>query len=88
MWTPRHAKQWLRNLEKYTLPVIGNRPTAEIEPMELVGIMRTIEKHGTFEIRDRLLQSIGAVFKYAIAPGRAKYNSAEIRMALVDRPKV
>ena len=88
MWTPGHAKQWLGNLEKYALPIIGNRPIAEIEPMELVGIMRTIEEHGTFETRDRLLQSIGAVFKYAIATGRAKYNPAEIRMALVDRPKV
>ena len=88
MWTPGHAKQWLGNLEKYALAVIGHRPITEIEPMELVGIMRTIEEHGTFETRDRLLQSIGAVFKYAIATGRAKCNPAEIRMALVDRPKV
>lgn len=88
MWTPGHAKQWMGNLERYALPVIGNRSIAEIEPMELVGIMRTVETNGTFETRDRLLQSIGAVFKYAIATGRAKYNPAEIRMALADRPKV
>ena len=88
MWTAGHAKQWLGNLEKYALPVIGDRPITDIEPMELVGIMRTVETNGTFETRDRLLQSIGAVFKYAIATGRAKYNPAEIRMALADRPKV
>ncbi|MBA0916070.1 MAG: integrase arm-type DNA-binding domain-containing protein [Nitrosospira sp.] len=88
MWTTGHAKQWMGNLEKYALPVIGDRPVTEIEPMELVGIMRTIETKGTFETRDRLLQSIGAVFKYAIATGRAKYNPAEIRMALVERPPV
>ena len=88
MWTPGHAKQWMGNLEKYAFSVIGNRPIAEIEPMELVGIMRTVEENGTFETRDRLLQSIGAVFKYTIATGRAKYNPAEIRMALADRPKV
>lgn len=88
MWTAGHAKQWLGNLEKYALPVIGDRPIADIEPMELVGIMRTVEANGTFETRDRLLQSISAVFKYAIATGRAKYNPAEIRMALADRPKV
>ena len=88
MWTTGHAKQWMGNLEKYALPVIGGRPVTEIEPMELVGIMRTIETKGTFETRDRLLQSIGAVFKYAIATGRAKYNPAEIRMALEDRPPV
>jgi len=88
MWTAGHAKQWLGNLEKYALPIIGDRPITEIEPMEIVGIMRTVETNGTFETRDRLLQTISAVFKYAIATGRAKYNPAEIRMALADRPKV
>ena len=88
MWTPGHAKQWMGNLEKYALPVIGNRPIADIEPMELLGIMRTVENNGTFETRDRLLQTISTIFKYAIATGRAKYNPAEIRMALADRPKV
>ena len=88
MWTVGHAKQWMGNLEKYALPVIGDRAITDIEPMELVGIMRTVETNGTFETRDRLLQTIGAVFKYAIATGRAKYNPAEIRMALADRPKV
>jgi len=88
MWTAGHAKQWMGNLEKYALPVIGDRPITDIEPMEIVGIMRTIETSGTFETRDRLLQTISAVFKYAIATGRAKYNPAEIRMALADRPKV
>jgi len=87
MWTAQHAKQWLGNMEKYAFPVIGRRPIAELEPMELVGIMRTVEANGTFETRDRLLQSIGALCKYAIATGRAKYNPAEIRMALADRPK-
>lgn len=88
MWTAGHAKQWMIYMEKYAMPVIGDRPITEIEPMEIVGIMRTVEANGTFETRDRLLQTIGAVFKYAIATGRAKYNPAEIRMALTDRPKV
>ncbi|MDP1952373.1 MAG: integrase arm-type DNA-binding domain-containing protein, partial [Betaproteobacteria bacterium] len=88
MWTAGHAKQWLGNMEKYAFPIIGDRPISEIEPMELVGIMRTVEANGTFETRDRLLQTIGAVFKYSIATGRARYNPAEIRMALTDRPKV
>jgi len=86
-WTAGHAKQWLGNIEKYAMPTLGDRPISEIEPMEIVGIMRDVEKNGTFETRDRLLQTINAVFKYAIATGRTKYNPAEIRMALADRPK-
>src|SRR3989338_348459 len=33
MWTPGHAKQWMVYMEKYALPVIGDRPITEIEPM-------------------------------------------------------
>ncbi|WP_298207173.1 integrase arm-type DNA-binding domain-containing protein [Ferrovum sp.] len=87
-WTAGHAKQWIINMEKYAFPVIGDRPIAEIEAMDLVCIMRTVEANGTFETRDRLLQTISATFKYAIAVGKAKYNPADIRMALADRPKV
>lgn len=88
MWTEGHATRWMVNMEKYAFPVIGDRPIAEIEPMELVGIMRDVETQGTFETRDRLLQTISSTFKYAIAVGKAKYNPADIRMALADRPKV
>lgn len=89
MWTEGHAKQWLGNLEKYAFPVIGGLEIDKIEPLELLGILRDMEKSKTFETRDRLGQSVGAVFKYAIATGRARYNpAADIRMALADRPKV
>lgn len=87
-WTAGHAKQWIINMEKYAFPVIGDRPISEIEPMDLVSIMRTVETNGTFETRDRLLQTISATFKYAMAVGKVKYNPADIRMALADRPKV
>lgn len=87
-WTEGHAKQWIINMEKYAFPVIGDRAITDIEPMDLVGIMRTVEASGTFETRDRLLQTISATFKYAMAVGKVKYNPAEIRMALADRPKV
>lgn len=87
-WTAGHAKQWIVNLEKYAFPAIGDRAITEIEPMDLVCIMRTVETNGTFETRDRLLQTISATFKYAIAVGKAKYNPADIRMALAERPKV
>ncbi|MFA6971276.1 MAG: Arm DNA-binding domain-containing protein [Gallionella sp.] len=49
MWTEGHAKQRMVNMEKYAFPVIGDRPIAEIEPMELVGIMRDVFcRHSSF----------------------------------------
>jgi integrase len=88
MWTAGHAKQWLGNLDKYAMETIGDKPIADIEPMEIMGIMREMEALGIHETRDRLLQTIGAVFKYAMATGRAKTNPADVRIALSERPKV
>jgi integrase len=88
MWTEGHAKQWLGNLEKYALPSLGDKPITGIEPMDIMQIMRSMEALGIHETRDRLLQTIGAVFKYAMATGRAKSNPAEIRIALTERPRV
>lgn len=88
MWTPKHAQQWMVNLEKYALPTIGDRSITNIEPMDIMKIMREMEELGIHETRDRLLQTISSVFKYAIATGRAKLNPAEIRIALAERPKV
>ena len=88
IWTTGHAKQWEMNMERYALPVFGGCAVAEIEPLQVLEVLRNMEAKGTFETRDRLGQSIGAVFKYAIATGRAKYNpAADIRAALVDSPK-
>ena len=88
MWTEGHAKQWMGNLEKYAMPVIGNKPITDIEPMDIMQIMRDMEALGIHETRDRLLQTIGVTFKYAMATGRAKSNPADIRIALVERPPV
>jgi integrase len=88
MWTAKHAQQWMVNLEKYALPIIGDCSITDIEPMDIMKIMREMEELGIHETRDRLLQTISSVFKYAIATGRAKLNPAEIRIALAERPKV
>lgn len=86
-WTEGHAKQWLLNLERYAFPSIGEKPITAIKPMEIMAIMRAMEERGTFETRDRLLQTIAAVFKYAMATGRADGNPADIKIALATRSK-
>ena len=86
-WTVRHAEYWKLYMERYVFPVIGDKPIDKIDPMDIVGILRKLETAKIFETRDRLGQSIGAVFKYAMATGRAKSNPADIRIALADRPK-
>lgn len=86
-WTVRHSEYWMLYMDRYVFPVIGDKQIDKIDPMEIVGILRKLETAKIFETRDRLGQSIGSVFKYAMATGRAKSNPADIRIALADRPK-
>lgn len=88
MWSAGHAKQWLVNIDRYAFPVLGDLHSNGIEPTQILAVLRSLEKDKKFETRDRLGQSIGAVFKYAIATGRTRFNpAAEIRTALAARPR-
>ncbi len=69
-------------------PAIGQRPIADIEPYELLAILKRVELEGRHETAKRLLSFSGRVFRYAIATARAKHNvAADLQGALVA-PKV
>ncbi len=64
-------------------PWLGKRPIAEIEPPELLSVLRRIESRGKHETAHRTKQRCGQVFRYAIATGRAHRDpSADLRDAL------
>ena len=52
-------------------PHIGNRPIAEIMPLELLNVFRHLEARGKHETAHRTKQRCGQVFRYAVATGRA-----------------
>jgi integrase len=69
-------------------PAIGSRPIAEIEPFELLAVLKKIEKAGHHETAKRMLSFSARVFRYAVATTRARYNpAADLRGALIA-PKV
>ena len=64
-------------------PWLGKRPIGEIEPPELLQVLRQIESRGKHETAHRTKQRCGQVFRYAIATGRAQRDpSADLRGAL------
>jgi hypothetical protein len=70
-------------LKTLVCPWLGKRPIAEIEPPELLTVLRRIEVRGKHETADRTKQRCGQVFRYAIATGRAHRDpSADLRDAL------
>ncbi|THD54106.1 MAG: DUF4102 domain-containing protein [Bradyrhizobium sp.] len=74
-------KQWLLD---FGIAEFGNRPIAEIKAPEILDALRKIEKRGRHETATRVRSTVGAVFRYAIATGRAERDpSADLRGALI-----
>ncbi|UGY16739.1 integrase arm-type DNA-binding domain-containing protein [Bradyrhizobium septentrionale] len=81
--TPYYAGQILRRLEADIFPAIGRRPIAELEPPELLDMLRKVEKRGVNETARRLKQLVGQIFRFAIVTGRAKRDpSSDLKDAL------
>lgn len=75
-WSENYGKEIIHRLEQDVFPHIGSRPIADISPMELLEVIKKIEKRGALEAARRTLQLCGQVFKYAIPHGLAERNPA------------
>jgi integrase len=65
-------------------PAFGCKPITDIEPPDLLAVLRRIEANGTRETAHRLLSLYGRVARFAIASGNAKRDiSQDLRDALV-----
>uniref|UniRef100_E6Q034 Putative integrase n=1 Tax=mine drainage metagenome TaxID=410659 RepID=E6Q034_9ZZZZ len=83
----RHASTTVNRLKVNVYPVLGNRPIAEIEPIEVVQLAKGIESRGASDMAQRILQIVGMVFRYAVAHGYSKRNpSAEFRTSDILKP--
>lgn len=83
-WTDKHAQQTIISLEQYIFPFIGHKAINTIRPMDVLDVLRKIEKKGALEIAKRVKQRCEAVFRYAIVTERASYNPViDLKGALV-----
>lgn len=64
-----HKVRWLL---AFARPILGDRPVAEVTSPEVLVVLRTVEARGRLESARRLRSTIGSVFRYAIATGRAE----------------
>ncbi|MBK1655290.1 tyrosine-type recombinase/integrase [Allochromatium vinosum] len=84
-WTPEHAERTARRLEAHVFPWLGTRPVGSITPPELLAVLRRVESRGILDTAHRTLQNCGAVFRYAVATGRAERDpSGDLRGALAQ----
>ncbi|WP_350356500.1 tyrosine-type recombinase/integrase [Methylocystis iwaonis] len=61
----------IESLLSLAKPDIGSRPIAEISAPEVLRVLRAVETRGRHETARRLRATIGQVFRYAVATGRA-----------------
>lgn len=73
-WVNSYAEQMIGRLEMHIFPSLGDRPVADIKAPELLSVLRVVEKSGALDILQRLKQTCGQIFMYAIATGRAERN--------------
>jgi integrase len=74
-------KQWLLD---FANKGFGKRPIAEIKAPEILDALRKIEKRGRHETATRMRSTVGAVFRFAIATGRAERDpTGDLRGALI-----
>lgn len=77
--------EWLLS---FAYPTIGNRPIAQITPIETLAVLRKVEARGHFESARRMRSVLSRVFRYAIATGRADRDAAADLRGALTIPKV
>lgn len=76
VWSEKYAGELRRMFENDILPIMGHMQMDEIEPLELLKVIRRYEERGAMERADKARKRCGEVFRYAIVTGRATYNPA------------
>ena len=83
IWTENHANRVITRLENDVFPWLGSVPISTIEPPEILKCLRRVESRGALETAHRIKQTIGQVFRYAVATGKAKRDqTADLKGAL------
>jgi integrase len=87
-WDSKHADRVWASLENDLLPDLGARPVVAIDAPELLAVLRKIESRGAHETRMRAQQRAGAVFRYAVATGRAERDPSTDLRGAFTAPRV
>lgn len=74
VWSEGYATELARMFNDDILPMIGQMNINDIEPMQILAVIRHFEKRGAMERANKARRRCGEVFRYAIVTGRAKYN--------------
>ena len=73
-WSEKHKSSTIARLETYMFPHVGHLPITEIEPLQILQILRTMQEQGLTV--DKLLSAVTRVFAFGIITRRCESNPA------------
>ncbi|MGH6827728.1 MAG: tyrosine-type recombinase/integrase, partial [Rhizomicrobium sp.] len=77
--------EWLLSL---AIPDLGSSSVKTIRPIEILDVLRKVEKRGRYDTARRLRSTIGAVFRYAVATTRAEVDPTVPLQGALTAPTV
>lgn len=82
-WKERTGEKNLSYLKNDIFPYLGKRPIAEIDPPELLEVLRKIEERKAYYAARRMRQICSQIFRYGVATGKCPRDpAADLRDAL------
>src|SRR5262249_34562752 len=63
-WVDSYSVRLRSRLDADLMPRLGDRPIAEIEPIDVLDVIRVIEQRDAVEMARRVMQMASAVFRY------------------------
>ncbi len=88
-WKEKTAIKVMRYLKNDVFPYIGSRPIAEIDPPELLEVLKKIEGRGAYHNAGRIRGICGQIFRYGVATSKNQRDTAaDLKDALTTaKPK-
>ncbi len=84
VWTPNHLEKNQSRMALHVLPFLGDRQVADMQPTDILAIIRRIEARGVVEVPERVLGLCSMVFQYGVATGVVPSDPCrDLRGALV-----
>jgi len=87
-WTKDHTARVSRTLERDVYPYIGGIPIQDIQTLDCLSVIRTVEERGALDVASRVKQRISSVFRYAIQTARCQFNPADQLQGVIETRKV
>ena len=78
----------LRWLVDFARPALGDSAIADIRPRHILPVLQTVEARGRHETAGRLRSTLGEIFRFAVATGRAEVDPTASLKGAIAAPVV